>query len=158
MALIAKVVNHGTLPYKEKWNGEILTILPGQNVEMEHLEAVRFVGTYAPEVLDGNGDLISGKTLHLEMDQDPYASKDDRSFVSQIDGEDYGSEAELKAHYAKYKHLQLVRDVSEDIQSKTPLSTGKVTKVYACDDCDFETTNRAALLGHKRSHDAKSGA
>ncbi len=158
MALTANVVNHGPLPYKEKWNGEMLTILPGEKVEMEHLEAVRFLGTFAPEVLDGNGDLVSGKTLHIETNGDPYASKEERSFVSQVDGLDYGSEAALKAHYARFQHLQMVKDVSEEVLAKTPLSTGKPNKVFVCDDCDFETTNRAALLGHKRSHDAKPSA
>lgn len=154
----AFVVNHGPRPYREKWDNEEITIPPGGRKEMERTEAIRFLGTFAAEQKDANGDTISGKTLHLEENGDPWASKEAQSFISQIDGQDYGSEAALKAHYAEFQHMRMVRDVAEDVSEKLKLTqtTDKASKVFACHICAFESTSKPGLLGHLRSHDAKS--
>lgn len=154
MAHKAFVVNHGHMPYKEKWGDGVISLMPGERLEMDHGEAVRFLGTFSAPVLDGNGDTISGKTLHLEGDESAWLDNQAQSFISQIDGQDYGSEAGLKAHYAQYKHLQMVKDVAEEIKSSTQ-TTGSKSKVFACHICDFETSDKRGLVGHMRSHDAK---
>lgn len=154
----AYVVNHGTQPYKEKWDNQEITFAPGEKKVMERTEAIRFLGTFAAENKDANGDTLNGKTLHLEDKDDPWAARDSGAFISQIDGEDYGTDAALKAHYAEFKHMRLVRDVSDDVAEKMKIAqtTGKANRVFACHICDFETSDKRGLSGHMRSHDAKS--
>lgn len=63
---MAKVWNDHSQVHKEKFDGVEIVIPPKGYVEMEHFDALRFMGQFVPIKKDGLGNPMTFKMLRLE--------------------------------------------------------------------------------------------
>ena len=71
--MISRVWNDNIYPYKEKFKDQDIHIPAGKFIEMEHLEAVQFLGTYCGIERDTDGQPLakSFKKLRVERTSKP---------------------------------------------------------------------------------------
>lgn len=110
---IARVWNRNDYPYTETFKGQEITINPGKFIEMEHFEAVEFLGTFTgvKRTADGMPDPRYYKRLSLEL-----TSKDTlgfrqppKTYRCMACSVEFGSQQELDKHIDD-SHTDIIAD------------------------------------------------
>ncbi len=128
----AIVKNKHTEPYSEEFQGEMITIPGGGQIEMDYFDAVSFRGQRPPSI---DGD-IPLKMIEIERLDDL-----DQAWICNLCKKEFNSKEELNDHLS-------------DHSSSTVGAKNEV--VYECPFCGFEAKNKAGLMAHMRGCNAKS--
>lgn len=125
---MSKVHNNSDKEYREMFKGKEVVIPARGFVEMDHYEAVEFVGQWKPFVKTERGDIIKSKPLKLERCFDPGKIFDPKGlYKSHADGKTFASQAELDEHMkANAGKFTPQRDEMLDQQLKTSSKTTEV--------------------------------
>lgn len=111
------VINENSHPYKEKFNDRLIEIGAGERITMDSDEARRFLGKCNGVMKDGGGqpDPRGFKRLRIEavVGQAAPAAPEAETFISQMTGEKFQSQAELDKHLEKYKDRIVVDENAE---------------------------------------------
>lgn len=113
------------LTHREKFREQMIEIPAGGYVEMDYEDAVLFKGQFFPMKTnaDGTPSREGFKCILLEPvgKPEPVAEK----FISQIDGKEFATQAELSAHIKQFQDLvvkdeALELELASDKKSKSP--------------------------------------
>jgi hypothetical protein len=118
---LVHVVNENSHPYKEKFNDNLVQIPAGGRITMDSDEARRFLGKCNGVMKDGGGqpDPRGFKRLRIETlaSEATALAPEAETFISQMTGEQFKTQADLDAHLEKYKD-RIVVDESAERQIK----------------------------------------
>ena len=121
-----KVKNLHTEEYNEMFRDELITIPPGESVEMGRSEANQFLGQFSPMVVDGSGKCIKPKKLKIIEDPEQHAAHRGQPIkFTAPDGAQFRTEPGLNTHM---RHLagELTDDEKRTVNA-LPRRRGKVS-------------------------------
>ena len=125
-----KVYNMNEFTYKENFRDQNIMIPPGGFVKMEEGEARLFFGTFAPIVLDadGNPSPEGYKKLRIELIEDGSAKSapEAKGFTCQADGKTFDTLKELN-EYVKEHHADKI--IVDEEAEREITSRGRSKKV-----------------------------
>ncbi len=124
------IKNTGKAVYTEKFDGETITIHPGETIRMSRSKAVKFMSTRpsAGVKVDGMNQLLPESIKSLERVW--HEPVEQEVFVSPRNGERYLTEASMLEEDAKY-------EVTEELAN-----------VHACPSCAFTSESAEIVLEH----------
>lgn len=127
--MMVKVLNENHYPYEENFRGKNIRIEPGKSIEMDHGEAVVFLGTMPPNVkVDKNGlqDPKTYKKLRIVKGGGKLPEAKVAGFRCEKDGKVFQTEAELKQHIAdNYAEDMVDEDARDEILGKPKKRLGR---------------------------------
>lgn len=103
------VVNKDREDYTEAYNGDIVRIPANGKIKMSRHDATRFLGQFggsyeAPHLMAGQ---MKTKNLVIEKIGD---ETEESKFVSNLDGKEFTTQAELDSHLKKFEHRNVTKD------------------------------------------------
>lgn len=124
------IKNIGKATYTEKFDGETVTILPGQTISMGRSKAVKFMSTRPNGGIktDGMGQMKPESIKSLERVW--HKPVEQEVFVSTRNGERYLDEASMLEEDAKY-------EVTEELAN-----------IHACPSCAYTSESAEDVLKH----------
>lgn len=113
---LVKVWNDNVHPHSENFKGSVIRIEPGKYVEMEHEDAVDFMGQFTPIVVDGGGNHDPRGYKKLRLDAPPVVAA--VPLVNHATGQIATTPEALRAMLAESAHLR-----TTDAEAETALAS-----------------------------------
>lgn len=105
MALV-KVWNDNTYPHTEKFKGKVISLQPGEYIEMDYEEAQELLGQFTPRVKRGDGTDDPKYFKMLRAEKPAVSVVQDSALINHADGARAVTKEELAAMMAQYSHMR----------------------------------------------------